>query len=335
MSAAASPWPQPSNAIRAVCRVPLSYFKQLLDLFTFTEIICFGLILDCTIGNNDSPWAEIDDKQFSDAGVVSREWHMEALGRLVKGGWIKTRKNQRGRWEYTVCDKVRLEANVKGFKFRGRCTKCQHEDVYDARYVAVPHAFFRKLGACLDHAAYVCLAVIMEHSLKWSGADGITSKLVELQINDFERETGLDDSSIGKALARLCDEDGWGLVERVTRKGKAALYRAIPERFHQIEKREARVLSIVGNRERTGNTTSKSTGTNPSKTEKSTGIELASRFPGYCPKCEAWVELEQCGEVIEVAPVEKSPPRVQPGRETRLYKQEILAPGKPWTGFAK
>ena len=190
--------------------------------------------------------------------------------------------------------------------------------MYDSHYIAVPHAFFRKLGACLDHAAYVCLGVIMEQSLRWTGAEGVTTRFAELDLNDFTRAGGFESaSSVTKALSRLCDPDGWALVERIQRKGKPALYRAIPERFDKIQRREARVIVIdrptKANKQAT--TTDRGEYEKSPKSAKSIGIESVSRWPGFCPKCESWVELEPVEGVLAAPKKVEPPPRKQPGRE--------------------
>lgn len=332
MSAAAQPTPQadrPPVPIKAVCRVPQSYFRQMLEICNFAEVVCFGLILDSTVGDFDKPWAEISDEQFGDAGVISRDWILESLSRLERYGYIRQRKSERGRREYTVCDKVRLECSVKGHRFVGRCTKCSHEDVYDSHYVAVPHAYFRKLGACLDHAAYVCLGVIMEQSLRWTGDEGITTKFAELDLNDFTRAGGFESaSSVTKALSRLCDPDGWGLVERIQRPGKPALYRAIPERFNQIQRREARVIIIdrPAKANKPATTTDAGVSVKAPKSAKSIGIESVSRWPGFCPKCESWVELEPVEGVLAVPKQASPPPRKEPGREKAPPGQQKATP---------
>jgi hypothetical protein len=313
----AAPVPSPSDPIRAICRTPASYFHSLLELLNYSEILCFGLILDSTVGYGQATeWAEISDEQFHSATNESKEWVLIGIARLEKFGLIRCRKNQvSGRREYALSDQLRGEADVKGRKFKGRCPQCKTIGTFATEYIAVPHPFFRKLGGCLDHASYVCLAVIVRYSLKWTGEKGVWTEWAELDLNDFERLTGLDKRAISQALAKLVDINGWRLIERFNRAGKASAYRAIPERFGKIERRGPRLVEQPAKTEKTPPT--KGDTKNPNKTAETHEFESVHKNFGFCLKCRHFVTPEEVSEEeLQALEVER-PPRSGPTRETK------------------
>lgn len=186
----------------------------------YSEILCFGLILDLTVGRGTGiDWALITQEEFVQATNQSWEWISGGLERLENFGYIRRRQRGKKEMEYRVAERFVGETDIHVRKFTGRCPECKTVGQFQTEYIAVPHPFFRKLGACLDHASYICLAVIVRYTLKWTGKEGVWTESKELELNDFERLTGLDKSSVSKALAKLCDPDGWALVVRKDRPG--------------------------------------------------------------------------------------------------------------------
>jgi len=310
----AAPISAPNLPIRAICRTPASYFHRFLHWPKQSEIICFGLILDYTIGAG-TIWAPITDDEFVAATPeISKATIREALADLEERGVIWSRKSKERGAEYCISETLRAEVELGGTKIRGRCPDCKTVGMFYTRYVAVPHAFFRKLGACLDHAAYVCLAVVMKDSLQWTGKDGMWTEWVELNFDDFEQLTSLDSSSIQKALARLSDPI-WGLIEKREQPGKANLYRAIPERFSKIERRGPRLVEQPKEKIKRTPPVDENT-EKPNKTVNTHGIESIHTNFGMCPRCRHFVEPEELTEE-EILVEQAERPQKKPLDRTR------------------
>jgi hypothetical protein len=342
-AAAIVPLPQPTSPVRNVCKTPLSYFQYMLEGCNYTQLKVFGAVLVNTIGRtHPETWAEISDEQFEDAVGVTKEWWSLALETLTAYSTatgkpsqrvIRTRKSPTsGRIQYALTENLATE--TRALTVRGKCLECKAIGAFETEFVPVPHAVYRKLGAALDHASFVCLMVIIRHSLQWTGERGVWGEPTQLDINDFERATELSPRSISAALAKLCDPDGWALVDRTERKGRPALYRAIPERFGKIDRRDARVVVMpTPNREKKGNTTPAGLHEIVPESGKPTAIESAPHYYGFCKACGHYGEVEPCEEVESSDPLSKSPPRAGPGRETRPPAEQVFSNFKTFKGF--
>jgi hypothetical protein len=291
-----------------------------------------GAVIVNTIGNSET-WSEISDASFDDATGVTTEWWSETMQSLVeRHKIIRTKKGEaRGRPLYSLNPNIAVEA--KALKIQGRCRACQAVGKFETEFVPVPHVVFRKLGACLDHASFVCLLVIIRHSLKWTGERGVWGESTQLDLNDFERATGLERRTITEALSRICDPDGWGLVDRTERKGRPALYRAIPERFGKIDRRDARVVVMPERRERTGNTTDQRLREKAKEPEKTIAVESGDRYFAFCSSCGSYGAIDLCEETPAPSKQSESPPIRPPGRETRLPTEQIFSNFKTFKGF--
>lgn len=320
MSAAASvPLPQ-QKEIRGFCPVGLSYFERLLTLNRFSEIKIFSLILVETLGKPGHPtWAEITDDQFAATVNVSKEQYFDSLIALGNFGYIQTRTNSRGRREYAVAETFRDEAQAK--KIHGRCPHCSDIIPIDYKFIPIPHIVLRKLTACLDAASFACLMVILRYTLHVNKERGVYALPAELDINDFTRLTQYDPSSITKALAKLCDEDGWALVQRKIRKGKPSIFCPVLDKFYHMERREARVISMPANREK-GERSAKVEKENPIERHESEpeteGIESNLKPYGFCRKCDRYVAVNPVSEAQFRKQQEESPPRAGPGRQKQI-----------------
>ncbi len=316
----------------------------MLEGCNYTQLKVFGAVLVNTIGQtHPETWAEISDEQFEDAAGVTKEWWSLALENLTAfrspasgkpgGRVIRTRKSPTtGRPQYALTENLATE--TRALTVRGKCLQCQAIGAFETEFIPVPHAVFRKLGAALDHASFVCLMVIIRHSLKWTTEKGVWGEPVQLDINDFERATDLSPRSISAALQKLSDPDGWALVERQERKGRPALYRAIPERFGKIDRRDARVVVMpTPNREKKGNTTRKGLPDNKPESEKTTAVESTPHYFGFCKSCGHYAEVEPCEDADLTRPVSESPPRINPRRETGLPTEQIFSNFKTFKGF--
>jgi hypothetical protein len=155
---------------------------------------------------------------------------------------------------------------------------------------------------------------------------GVWSDFQELEKNDFERLTGLDPKSISNALALLCDPDGWNLVEREERKGKAALYRAIPENFGKIGRRDARVVVMPARSEKQANTTREVLPAKPAKIENTREIESTVQVYGFCRSCGHYGAVEQVSDQEFADANPKQPARAAPDRQKILKKPPASSP---------
>jgi hypothetical protein len=324
LSAAAQSYPPPT--IRNVCKTPISYFLRLVEFCNYTELKVFGCILVNTVGQSfPTTWCEIHDDTFDEAVGVTKEWWLEALSNLTgRGGQmpalIRTRKSPTtSRTEYALSEKLELE--IKALTVRGKCGNCHTIGTFGTEFIPVPHAVFRRLGACIDHASFVCLMVIIRYSLKWNRERGVWAEPVQLELNDFERLTGLEPRMISLALSKLCDEDGWALVTRTERKGRASLYEARPDRFGKIDRREARVVTMPANREKSQSTTDSGLHQNPQNSDKTHAFESDDRVYGFCRSCGQYGPIEQVDEVEVPPKPPEHPPRSGPppkfGRKPR------------------
>lgn len=322
MSAAAPAFPgaAPPFPIRNVCKTPLSYFQELLDHCNYTEIKLIGAVLVYTIGRGET-WSEITDEMFLEATGVSDEWWRDTLEGMVRYKLIRTKKGDRGRTMYALTEKLTAEAEAR--KIRGKCRTCHEIGNFETEFIPVPHAVFRKLGACIDHSSFACLLVIIRHGLKWNRERGVWSEPVTLDLNDFQRMTGLERRQITDALSKLCNPKGWALVERTERKGKPAIYRAIPERFGKIDRREARVVVMPDRREKTGNTTSGGSREKAPNSDKSSAVESVSAYYAFCRSCGVYGAVDPCDDEPIVNSTPESPPRAGPLRETGKKKSKF------------
>jgi hypothetical protein len=305
------------SGVRNYCKTPISYFLRLLEFCNYTELKVFGCILVNTVGQTTpATWCEIQDSSFDEATGVTKEWWSEALDAL-RGKWsagvntalIRTRSSPTtGRREYALTEN--LEPEIKALTIRGKCGNCKTIGSFGTEYVGVPHVVFRKLGACLDHASFVCLMFIIRHSLKNNRERGVWGEPVQLELEEFERVLGLSRRMVTEALSLLCDDDGWALVERTERPGRPAIYRARPENFGRVGRREARVVVMPENRAKGHrSTTDPGLHENPQKTQETHAIESDARVYGFCRNCGHYGAVEQLEPLESPPPPPERPPR--------------------------
>ncbi len=220
----ACPVPPPKNL--AHCRIPNSYFDKYLDELVGARLYAFGLIICETIGRSEI-WAAISDEDFAHTTNVGKEVYRAAVQHLINSGLIQ-HKVERGRDCYRVAEPIADETSnaKKRRNLPGQCDQCKKVTTFERGYTSVPHCFFRHLPACLDPASFVCLAVIVRETLRWLPGYGFNPQFSEIDQQHFTDLTGLADKSISNALAKLCDAEGWNLVERIERRGRPSLYRA-------------------------------------------------------------------------------------------------------------
>lgn len=328
----------PGSTVRNVCKTPVSYFLRLLEFCNYTQLKVFGTVLVATVGRTPpQTWSPILDETFDKATGVSSEFWKEALVTLTRQlNLIRERYNREtGQHEYALSDK--LEAEIRARTVKGRCGLCQSYGDFQTEFVPVPHAVFRLLGACIDHASFVCLMVIIRYSLKWNKERGVWGEPVQLDIEEFMRMTGLERRMVSNALALLCDAAKWGLVERVDRKGRPSTYRAIPERFGKLERRDTRTVTpAAGKRER--HTTEQGLHEKPPKSTETHANESEApddRYYGFCRACGHFAPIEDAPEAARAA--EPPPKRAGPSRENTAQPKKSKWAGtkeKIWRLFA-
>lgn len=311
----AAPLPSPSTPIKAACFTPLSYFERLLDMQNYTQLRCYSLILVETLGHQSGRiWAEIDTAAFVQATVVTKEWVYAALESLGDNGYklIRSRTNTRGRTEYALRAEHIQEAKGAGrLKIPGKCPDCQAVGLFDTEFIPVLHAALRKMGACVDPATFKCVMVVIRYTLKW---DKETKALrvdpSELDINDFERLTGLENREICNGLTRAGQ---LGLIGREMRKGKPSIFWLNPEAFANLERRTPRTVSPPQHGVKDGaNVAIGKIAENSAKQPESTATESPSYFYGRCPSCWHFVNFEPVTEEEVAAKPAERPPRAGP-----------------------
>lgn len=323
MSAAPLPETIPSRwstTVKAACFTPLSYFTRCLDLDSQAQLLCFSLIMVETLGCGRTK-DEIEMERFEKASRVSRESVYSALTTLENSKMIQIgRGGLRNRPTYSIADEYIREVHAAGReKIPGRCPDCKEIAFFESRFIPLPHAALRKLGACVDPATFKCVMVVCRYTLSWNNKERcIEVTPSELDIHDFERLTGLESRQITNGLTQAVE---LGLIGRQLRKGRPSIFWAQPEKFGALERREPRKLTRVasGVKEETKPGDAK-TGPISQTPVESDANESRSYFYGQCSKCRHYVFVEPVTEEeLRVSEPEKpeKPPRAGPQREKK------------------
>jgi hypothetical protein len=318
----ALPIPEPYRA--PFCKVPLSFFYHFMGIENGAQLSLFCVILAETIGDRPGNyWAEIPNETFAKYTGVSTDWVSTALDSLENGyHWIKSRKNSRGRREYSIDDRYILEVEEAGLKKRpGRCSNCKTVEMFDTRYVKVPHVALRKLGGCVGPAAFKCIMTVILRALDWK--DGLwETKRTELDFNDFHRLSGLENREISNGIAEAVK---LGLIGRELRSGKQSLYWINMKAFESLERRPARKVSPPARGvEGDAKSPTKKLSKNPVKPAETHANELGNHFYSRCPKCKVFVDVEPVTEAELIPKEPEKPPRAGPGRAKRSPSQVSL-----------
>jgi hypothetical protein len=281
-----------------MCKVPLAYFTNLLEILNPAERSCFGLVLNRTIGeeavHKTQPWARIKPEEFAEvANAVDRAYVMERVQSLIAAGWIQERY-QGGdprKPEYSISPQ--LAAATRGDKIRGRCKECQNVGIFSTEFIAMPRTFFTKLAPGLDNTTFLVVAIVSRysHERAWTGAEGLRPKQVELNLNDFERDSGLDKRQISTGIHQAIER---GLIEVIERKGKPSLYRTCPENWAEVGPRPLRLVKPP--LERSVNKPEAKNAKPLQKPTETSEIQSVHFAYGYCPKCCHIVEVEPVSE---------------------------------------
>jgi hypothetical protein len=276
---------------------------------------------------------------------VEKQYVSARVEFLVDSGWV-THRYVDGRphkgWEYAITPELATE--TKGVKIVGRCAECKQIGQFQTEFIPVHRTFFTTLAAGLarDNDASLAIAVITRysHERAWTPEGTIEPNWVTLDLNDFERLTGLDRRSMTNGIATL---EQLHLIECDRKPGKATRYRTLPENWSKLEKRGPRLVeqpierSSAKGKAKTDPSAPSEKPANPTKPTQT------SRY-GFCARCNHIVEVEPVSEQelaaqqpIIISQDAKAPPRVIPKRETQSVKPTRSAQTwdvvKRWAGY--
>jgi hypothetical protein len=325
----AAPIPQPPKQ-QAICKTPLSVFEKLLDVCNFTQVKCFAHVLNETTApdrfGKTRTWTRIKPAEFAEISRTSEDWAMVAVDSLIKSGLLQAENidGHESKRRYRISPD--LTAETKAEKIRGRCKECQWVGMFATEFVPMPRTFFTKLMPAVDHATFVCVAVVARFTHHWNTERGLWVEPSELTPHDF-RLTGLEPGMIKQGLDKGVE---LGLIKRRNRAGKPSIFESCPENWSSIEKRPLREITPPQRgakdpaKHPPGTDTEK-----PTKAPNTPPIESGRYRTAVCPKCERVVEVEPVSDdlhIPEVLPTEnqapKQPPRAGPTRETRTVNRQ-------------
>jgi hypothetical protein len=198
--------------------------------------------------------------------------------------------------------------------------------MFATEFVPMPRTFFTKLMPAVDHATFVCVAVVARFTHHWNTERGLWVEPSELTPHDF-RLTGLEPGMIKQGLDKAVE---LGLIKRRNRAGKASIFESCPENWSTVEKRPLREITPPQRgakdsaKQPSGTSTEK-----PIKPPETPSIESGHFRTAVCPKCERVVEVEPIAEDLHlpnVLPAEnqapKQPPRARSGPEKKPVSRE-------------
>jgi hypothetical protein len=328
VSAAPSSVPQPPK--QAICKTPLSMFEAILGICNFTQVKCFGHVLNAITspgpGGKAHAWIRIRPSEFAEIARTTEEWAMAAVDSLIRSKLLEVEYSGKGTTHarYRIAPDLTAESNAK--PIRGRCKECQWIGMFATEFIPMPRTFFTKLMPAVDHATFVCVAVVARFTHHWSAERGLWIEPSELNMHDF-RLTGLEPGMVKQGLDRAVE---LGLIKRRNRAGKASIYESCPDNWTAIEKRPLREITPPqrGAKDQAKEVSSSST-EKPTKPPETPIIESGRFRTAICPKCERVVEVETIADdlqIPEVLPAEdqlpKKPPRAAPSRETRTVNRQ-------------
>ncbi len=325
----AAPIPQPPKQ-QAICKTPLSVFEKLLDVCNFTQVKCFAHVLNETTApdrfNKTRTWTRIKPAEFAEISRTSEDWAMVAVESLIKSGLLQAENidGHESKRRYRISPD--LTAETKAEKIRGRCKECQWIGMFATEFIPMPRTFFTKLMPAVDHATFVCVAVVARFTHHWNAERGLWVEPSELTPHDF-RLTGLEPGMIKQGLDKAVE---LGLIKRRNRAGKPSIFESCPENWSNIEKRPLREITPPQRGAKDQAKQPSGTGTEkPTKEPETPSIESKGFRTAVCPKCERVVEIEPVSDdlhIPEVLPTEnqtpKQPPRAGPQRETRTVNRQ-------------
>lgn len=332
----AQPIPPPRQK-HDICKVPLSYFESLLripDCF-YAALRCFGYILVSTIGmaaikKGGLTWTKVTkSKEFGDYARCSPDWADKAIEWLIAAHLIRVEfvDGKPSQPRYRIAPDLTTE--TKGEKIKGKCKECQFIGMFETRFVPMPRTFFTKVAPGVEHAVFVCTAVVARHTHFWNLERGLWTEPSELCMHDF-RLTGLEPGMIKNGLDEAVRLK---LIKRTNCAGKPSIFESCPENWAGVEKRPLREITPpVRGAKDPAKQPSDSKAEKPAKEAETPLIESRPFRTALCPKCERIVEVEPIADdlhIPEVLPAEnqapKQPPRARAGPEKRPVTRQEAA----------
>jgi hypothetical protein len=308
-------------------------FEAILGICNFTQVKCFGHVLNAITspgpGGKAHAWIRIRPSEFAEIARTTEEWAMAAVDSLIRSKLLEVEYSGKGTTHarYRIAPDLTAESNAK--PIRGRCKECQWIGMFATEFIPMPRTFFTKLMPAVDHATFVCVAVVARYTHHWSAERGLWIEPSELLPHDF-RLTGLEPGMVKQGLDKAVE---LGLIKRRNRAGKASIYESCPENWTLIEKRALREITPPQRGAKDPAKQPADSGEKtPVKEPETPPIESGHFRTAICPKCEKVVEVEPVSDdlhIPEVLPSEnqvpKQPPRAGPKRETRSMDRQAEA----------
>ena len=195
-------------------------------LSSHTADICFGLILDHTVGRN-APWAKIPWSILEKVTGSSRRQCEASIANLLGRGdadpdnpgtylagdaLIRRRKSKSGSgYEYQIVQRPDIDSETS---VRAKCRDCGKvgEVDLDRKFIPVPHSVFESLPKSCDRGMYMIVKAIVERTMRW---DQESKQIVvipcEITIDEFRAATGQEKSEILADLKKL-QSTGYGFI---------------------------------------------------------------------------------------------------------------------------
>jgi hypothetical protein len=302
-----------------------------LDVCNFTQLKCFCHVLNETTKpdkfNKTRTWTRIKPAEFAEISRTSEEWAMVAVDSTIKSGLLRSEyvdgKESHGT-RYRINPDLKAESDAQPIK--GKCKECQWVGFFKTEFIPMPRPFFTKLMPAVDHATFICVAVVARHTHHWNTERGFWVEPSELLPHDF-RLTGLEPGMIKQGLDKAVELE---LIKRRNRAGKPSIFESCPENWSNIEKRPLREITPPQRGAKDLAKQPSGTGTEkPIKTPETPTIESGLFRTAICPKCERVVEVEPVSDdlhIPEVLPAEnqapKQPPRAGPKVDRKPMSRE-------------
>ena len=331
----AHPIPTPTRKQHDICKVPLSFFESLLRIpdCIFAALRCFGYILVSTIGmaavkKGGFTWTKvIKPEEFGEYARCTPQWAEDAIKWLTTAGLIRVDfvDGKPSQPRYRISPDLTTE--TKGEPIKGKCKECQFIGMFETRFVPMPRTFFTKVAPGVDHATFVCTAVVARFTHHWNTERGLWTEPSELTPHDF-RLTGLEPGQIKNGLDEAVRLK---LIKRTNRAGKASIFESCPENWSTVEKRPLREITPpVRGAKDPAKQPSESGDEKPVKKAETPIIESGHFRTAVCPKCERIVEVEPISDSEsavmdqkQAAEAQRQPPRAGPSRETAHRKGKL------------
>lgn len=237
-----------TNKALGYCQMAHYVMRALGRYCNYTEYVCVLLVIDRTIGCRNRPWADVSIDRFMDVTGVSRRMIEISLEWLTSPnvGWLEWRKGkplyERGKIvgyadEYRVALNFNLNAKqFKGDPLYATCSACGLTGTTepDRGHCPTPHDFVLKVARSITHAAYLCLAALLDETAGWN------QHKAQVRVEDLARDTGQSRRGVQCAMVELLE---LGLIGEEEVSGDASWYWVNQGKFGKLPKLAPRTVT--------------------------------------------------------------------------------------------